>query len=131
MKENFYPSRISILLLGDALVLALTTLLGLAEHGSLGAAMVRLWSTFLPMLVAWLLVAPHLGAFDQSRVSDPRQLWRPFWAMVLAAPLGAWLRGLWLGSAVLLNFVWIIGGVNALAILAWRGLYLGATSKLR
>jgi hypothetical protein len=83
------------------------------------------------MLVAWLLVAPHLGVFDPARASAARQLWRPFWAMILAAPLGAWLRGLWLGSPVMLNFVWIIGGVNALAILAWRALYLGAASKLR
>jgi hypothetical protein len=51
--------------------------------------------------------------------------------MILAAPLGAWLRGLWLGSPVLLNFVWVIGGVNALAILVWRSLYLGAVAKLR
>ena len=36
-------------------------------------------------LAAWLLTAPFLGAFDPQRMATTSQLWRPFWAMILAA----------------------------------------------
>jgi hypothetical protein len=43
--------------------------------------------------------------------------------MVLAGPMAAWLRGVLLNSPILPLFVIILGGVSALAILTWRGLY--------
>jgi len=54
---------------------------------------------------------------------DARQLWRPFWAMVLAAPLASWLRAVWLNAPILWLFVLVLGGFSALGILAWRALY--------
>jgi hypothetical protein len=123
-----------ILWLGDALVLALMTVAGFASHdllGPEGASGIRMLTTFLPFLAAWLLVAPHLGAFDRNHVTDARQLWRPFWAMVLAAPLGAWLRGVWLGAPILPVFVAVVGGLNALALLVWRAVYLLVDSRMR
>ena len=111
------------LIIGDILTLTIVTVIGFASHGTAGTAGSRMLTTFIPLLVAWLLIAPHLKVYDRDIVLDGRQLWRPFWAMVLAGPMAAWLRGVLLNSPILPVFVIILGGVSALAILAWRGLY--------
>lgn len=115
--------KINWLVIGDSVTLAAVTAFGFASHGTLGSAGMRLLTTFIPLLVAWFLVSPHLGVYDPARVIDPRQLWRPFWAMVLAAPFAAWMRAAWLGTVILPIFVVILGGISALAILLWRSLY--------
>ena len=113
-----------LLVTGDAVVLALVTLYGFASHDLLGSAGWRLLSTFGPLLLSWFLVSPHLRVFDLQRVAQPRQLWRPFWAMVLAGPLAAFLRGLILDAPIIPLFVIVLGGISALALLAWRALFL-------
>jgi hypothetical protein len=123
--------RALILLLGDLVTLALVTIFGFASHDELGTAGVRLLTTFFPLLAAWLLVAPFLKVFDLDIANNPRQLWRPFWAMVLAAPMAAWMRGAWVRSPILPIFVVILGGVSALALLAWRFVYWLITSRLK
>jgi hypothetical protein len=133
VKEASTKNRWIALLVGDALVLAVMTVAGFASHdllGPEGASGPRMLATFFPFFAAWLLIGPHLGVFDRTKVSDARQLWRPFWAMVLAAPLAAWLRGVWLGSPVLPVFVAVVGGLNAVALLVWRTLYLLVASRL-
>ncbi len=53
-----------------------------------------------------------------------RSLWRPFWAMVLAAPLGVLLRSLWLGtSTMIVDFTLVMGGLSALTLVGWRCLF--------
>ncbi len=116
-------SRITWLIAGDVLTLGLVTIFGFATHGTLGSAGMRMLTTFIPVLIAWLLIAPFVGAYNLEWTADVRQLWRPFWAMVLAAPFAAWLRGAWLGTAIMPMFVVVLGGVSALAILCWRLLY--------
>jgi hypothetical protein len=111
------------LLPGDILVLALVTFFGFARHGTLGSAGLRMLSTFVPLTLAWLLIAPHLGAFDETYCRDPRQIWRPFWAMVLGGPLAAFFRGVLLGQPVQIVFVIVLGGVSALSLAAWRFVY--------
>lgn len=115
--------RERVLILGDIITLGLVTVYGFASHNELGTAGWRILTTFVPLLVAWILISPHLGVFEVARVSDPRQLWRPFWAMVMAGPMAAWIRGAWLNTPIQPVFVLIIGGVSALAILAWRFLF--------
>lgn len=132
-------TRTSTLLAGDLVVLALVTLYGFASHGELDTAGTRLLTTFIPLIVAWLLIAPHLGVYNSDRAADPRQIWRPFWAMVLAGPFAGWLRGVilgWLDGAPLGQpvqplFVVIFGGVAALALLVWRALYLFIATRRR
>jgi hypothetical protein len=121
------PSRkaqISTLVIGDVVTIALVTGIGFAMHGTLGTAGFRMLTTFVPLLIAWIAVAPFLGAYDPGRAMDAPQLWRPFWAMVLAAPLAGWLRGVWLNAPILWLFVLVLGGFSALGILAWRALYI-------
>ena len=117
------------LIIGDIFTLALVTLFGFASHNELGTAGSRMLTTFLPLVFAWLLISPWLGVFDAAITSNPRQLWRPFWAMILAGPMAGWIRGAWLQSPILPIFVVILGGVSALAILAWRALFWVITSR--
>jgi ABC-type xylose transport system permease subunit len=55
--------------------------------------------------------------------SNPKQLWRPVLAMLLAAPLAGLLRAMMLNSVVIPLFVLILGGSAALGMLVWRGLW--------
>lgn len=122
--------KLIILILGDALTLALVTLSGFLSHQTLATAGVRILATYLPLLLSWSLAAPLLGAYDLMRVLDGRQLWRPVWAMLLAAPLAGLLRGLWLGQVILPLFVVILGGISALAMLVWRILFWALSRRV-
>jgi hypothetical protein len=112
-----------VLAAGDVLVLALVTVYGFASHDQLGTAGARMLTTFVPLLIGWFLVSPHLQAFDLQRAARAWDLWRPFWAMILAAPLAVFIRAVMLSTAINPIFVVIIGGVAALALLAWRAIF--------
>ena len=112
------------LVAGDVLVLGLVTMYGFASHDLLGTAGWRLLSTFGPLLISWFFVSPHLLVFDLDRAAQPGQLWRPFWAMVLAGPLAAFLRGMLLNAPIIPLFVIVLGGTAAIALLVWRALFL-------
>lgn len=123
MNKSKHISALGILVAGDILVLLLVTIFGFATHGELGSAGLRMLTTFVPLVVAWVLVAPHLGVFDLEKSSQAGQLWRPFWAMVLAGPLAAWLRGTLLNTPIVPIFVVVLGGICAIALFLWRLLY--------
>lgn len=112
-----------ILFVGDALVFGLVTLYGFISHDTLGTAGMRILATIIPFMAAWFLVAPHLRAFDLSLIGDLRQLWRPVWAVWLAAPLAALLRGLWLDTVIIPVFVLVLGGFGSIGILIWRAIF--------
>lgn len=115
---------IAWLLAGDIVTLGLVTLFGFASHDLLNTAASRILTTFIPLLISWLLIAPFLGNYDLGRMLRPVNLWRPFYAMVLAGPMAGFLRGVMLGNApVLPVFVVVLGGISALALLAWRTLF--------
>ena len=120
-----------VLIAGDIITLAIVTIIGFASHGSADTAGSRMLTTFIPLVAAWLLIAPYLKVYDRKIVLEGSQLWRPLWAMVLAAPMAAWLRGLMLSSPILPVFVVILGGVSAVAILIWRGLYWLVATRLK
>ena len=120
-----------ILILGDIITLALVTIIGFASHGTADTAGARMLSTFVPLVVAWFLVAPFLQVYKIEYGLDGRQLWRPIWARVIAAPMAAWLRGLMLSSPILPIFVVILGGVSVVAIFVWRALFWLVASRLR
>jgi hypothetical protein len=114
----------SILILGDIITLALITLIGFANHNELRLFPInRMLATFLPLLAGWFLISPWLGLFKVEITSNPRQLWRPALAMLLAAPLAGLLRALMLNSVVIPLFVLVLGGSAVLGMLIWRTLW--------
>ena len=120
-----------VLIVGDIFTLIIVTVIGFASHGTAGTAGSRMLTTFLPLAAAWFLIAPHLKVYDNESVLDWRQLWRPFWSMVLAAPMAAWMRGVIIDSPILPLFVVILGGFSALGILAWRALFLLVLNRIK
>ena len=120
-----------VLIAGDIITLAIVTVIGFASHGTADTAGSRMLTTFIPLVVAWFLVAPFLQVYDNQISLDGRQLWRPLWAMILASPMAAWLRGLMLNSPILPVFVIILGGISAVAILVWRGIYWLVATRMK
>jgi hypothetical protein len=122
--------RLYLLILGDILALFVITLIGFANHNELLKFPVgRIMATSVPLLAGWFLIAPWLGLFKPEIYSNPRQLWRPVLAMVLAAPLTGLLRAMMLNSIVIPLFVLILGGSAALGMLVWRILWWVFTRK--
>ena len=119
------------LIAGDIITLAIVTVIGFASHGTADTAGSRMLTTFIPLVVAWFLVAPFLHVYDTEVFLDGRQLWRPLWAMILASPMAAWLRGLMLNSPILPVFVIILGGVSTVAILVWRGIFWLVATRMK
>ena len=119
------------LIIGDIITLIIVTIIGFASHGTAGSAGTRMLTTLLPLAAAWFLISPHLKVYDKYLVFDWQQLWRPFWSMVLAAPMAAWMRGVILNSPILPLFVVILGGFSALGILAWRALFLLVLNRIK
>lgn len=114
----------NILILGDILAILITILIGFVTHGETDMSFLpRMAAAFLPLVIAWFLIAPFLGLFQKENTSDPRQLWRTVLAMIFAGPLAAVLRGLWLGAAIIPIFAVVLASTSAFGMLVWRGLY--------
>lgn len=126
MRNNRH-TQVSILIAGDLAVILVVTLFGFFSHGTLGTAGARMFSTFFPLVAGWFAVAPFLHAYDPKMAAAPAQLWRPFWSMIIAAPMAAFLRGVWLNAPILPLFVFILGGTSSFAILFWRGIFVAAS----
>jgi len=113
------------LIAGDTLALAIITVIGFATHGETNISFVpRMFTSFIPLLIGWFLLAPWLGLFQVQITSDTKQLWRPPLAMMLAAPMAAILRAAMLNGVALPLFALILGGSAALGMFVWRGMYL-------
>ena len=131
MRNSFNSRLVLILLIGDSLVLAAMTAAGFVQHNTLNSGVSRMLVTYLSTFIAWMLVAPVIRAFDSQVVFNPKELWRPLWAAAVSMPLAAFLRGLWLDTPIMPIFIFVFGGSNGLAILAWRALFLMVNNGLR
>lgn len=113
------------IILGDILAMAIITVIGFATHGETDISFLpRMLTTFIPLVISWFLIAPWLETFNAQIISDPKQLWRPPLAMLLASPMTTILRAAMLNAVALPLFTMILGGSAALGMLVWRGLYL-------
>lgn len=111
-------------MLGDIFAMLAITLIGFATHGELKTSFItRMSALFFPLIIAWFLLSPWLGLFQTEIISNPRQLWRPALAMLLAVPLAAVLRGLILNAPIIPIFVVVLITTSALGMLVWRGIY--------
>jgi hypothetical protein len=125
MKKITLTTAQWILIAGDLVVFVIVTAAGFATHRELNmAAWQRILAVFLPLLGGWLAILPFSQVYDLDKAFDPRQLWRPFWAMVVCMPFAMWLRSAWLNTTVIPVFVFVMAGISALAILVWRAIFL-------
>jgi len=130
MDPNLMQKTIWTLIAGDILALAVITVIGFASHGETDISFVpRVFTTFIPLVVSWFLIAPWLGLFNSQIISNPKQLWRPPLAMLLAAPMAVILRATMLNGVALPLFTIILGGSAALGMLIWRALFLFLRKK--
>lgn len=120
-REQDASARASWLFVGDVLVYAIATFVGFAAHGELVlAAWGRLAATLVSFTVAWFLISPWIVKRVEPDDRDAGRLWRPPLAAIYAAPLGAWLRGLWIGAPIQIVFVAVMGAVTAILMVVWR-----------
>jgi hypothetical protein len=109
------------LLFGDSLAFILITLVGFASHERLSFELAgRMLATFLPFFGAWLLIIPWMGLHKPKSPRDTNTLWRVPLAVIFAAPLGGWLRGLLLNTPIMPVFILVMAGVMTLTMCAWR-----------
>lgn len=106
------------LLIGDSVLLCATSVVGFLTHNQVIDW--RIITTYLPYQIAWLLIAPWLGVYNQKESKDSHQIWRPILAAFLAAPMAAWLRGVWINRPILPVFVLALGLSAALGFGIWR-----------
>jgi flagellar biosynthesis protein FliQ len=112
------------LVFGDILALLVTTLLGFITHGEVDLSFLpHFLALFVPLVIAWFLLAPWFGLFQQEISSSPRRFWRTVFAMAFVAPFAAVMRGLVLNTAILPIFVVVLAATSTIGMLLWRGLY--------
>jgi hypothetical protein len=117
-------NSIRFLILGDILAIAIVTLIGFATRGETDLSFLpRMAAAFFPLTIAWFLLSPWFGLFKQEVASNPKQLWRPVLAMLLAAPFAAVLRGLVLNAPIIPVFAVVLASTSAFGMLVWRGIY--------
>ena len=115
-----------ILILGDLLAIALVTLIGFATHGEADVSFVpRMAALYVPLSIAWFLLAPSLGLFQPETTSHPKHLWRAALTAIFAAPLAAVLRGFILNAPVIPIFAAVLAGTSALGMVVWRLIWWG------
>jgi len=119
------------LVLGDLCAIALVTLIGFATHGEAVLAFIpRMAVLFIPLAIAWFVLAPWFGLFRTEVTVDPRQIWRPALAMIFAAPAAVIARGLLLNTPIIPIFGVVLSATSGLGMLLWRALALLLVRKL-
>jgi hypothetical protein len=114
----------AILILGDILAICLVTIIGFATHNESGLSFLpRMAAAFFPLAISWFLLAPWFGLFQDEIVHNARQLWRPAFTALFAAPLAAVLRGFILNAPIIPIFAVVLGVTTAFGIVLWRWLY--------
>jgi hypothetical protein len=121
-----------VIILGDILAILIVTVIGFATHGEADLSFLpRMSAAFFPLTIAWFLLAPWFGLFQSEIISNPKQLWRPVLAMLLAAPLAAVLRGLLLNAPIIPIFAVVLASTSAFGMFLWRGIYFLLRRKTR
>jgi flagellar biosynthesis protein FliQ len=120
----------SILIIGDILTILIITFIGFASHGEAGLSFLpRMLAIFLPLALAWFVLSPFLGLFQQEIVSKPNQLWRPAMVMIFAGPFAVVVRGLLLNTPIIPIFAVVLSFTSAFGVLIWRAIILVLNRK--
>jgi len=120
------------LVVGDILAIAIVTVVGFATHGETGASFLpRMAVIFFPLTMAWFILSPFLGLFQQEIISNPKQLWRPILAMFFAALLAVVIRGLFLNAPIIPIFGVVLSATSAFGMVIWRGFYFWVSNRAK
>ena len=116
--------RITLLVIGDALVFLIFATIGRRSHGEAAGldAVLQTVQTAAPFAIAWFIVSPFLGAYRRELESQPRTMaLRTLLAWVAAWPLSMILRGVFVDHAVPpWTFALITLVTNTILLLLWR-----------
>lgn len=122
--SSTHSTSTRILWAGDLVAYGIVTLAGFTSHGTLeSAAIMRMLATFVPFYISWLIFSFWGRVHRRKTNGGIPWLALSGLAAFLSAPLGATLRGFWLGTPILPTFVLVMGLVSTLGILVWRGIY--------
>ena len=112
------------LILGDILALALVTVIGFVTHGEGGIEYLpRMAAAFLPLAVAWLILAPWFDLFNPQIPLHLKTLGSLALAIVFAAPLALVFRGLLLNAPIIPIFAVVFTLTSMFGLIAWRVIY--------
>jgi hypothetical protein len=116
--------RIISLVVGDALVFLIFSVIGRLSHGERvdPAAFPQVVATAAPFAIGWFIIAPYVGAYRQNVTTQPRQMaLRTAFAWLLSLPVGLTLRGIFVDhdvppiSFAIVTFVFVM-----LVLQLWR-----------
>lgn len=120
--------RRGVLLVGDALVLLVFSLGGIAFHRVPGSAWLQLWRIGLPFALGYFLVAGMLGALRPTVVGLEFAR-RSAAAWVVGIGLGVLLRVIIEGRTPIPSFLLVTFLFTGTLLLTWRGLYWSLSRK--
>jgi DUF3054 family protein len=116
--------RITLLVIGDALVFFIFAAIGRRSHGeAVGLdAILQTVQTAAPFAIAWFIVSPFLGAYRRELESQPRIMaLRTLLSWLAAWPLSMIFRGVFVDHAVPpWTFALITLVTNTILLLLWR-----------
>lgn len=115
------------LAVGDAAAIVLFAVIGLANHRE-GITVAGLARNVLPILGAWVVVAPIVGTYRNPSFRSMLATW------IIAVPIGVVIRAIALqreadGSQVVFGVITLV--TTGLLLLAWRGIAALATRRER
>lgn len=114
----------TILILGDVLAIAILTVIGFATHGETDTSYLpRMAVVFFPTLIAWFVLAPWFGLFDQQVLGEWKNLYRIPLAVLFAGPLALVLRAIILNAPIIPIFAIVFSSTSAVGLTVWRVIY--------
>lgn len=114
----------TILILGDVLAIAILTIIGFATHGETELSFLpRMAAVFFPTLIAWFMLAPWFGLFDEKILGEWKNLYRILLAAIFAGPFALVLRAFVLNAPIIPIFAAVFASSSALGMAVWRAIY--------
>jgi len=119
-QQNSRIMRLTLLVIGDALVFVIFTIIGMRSHKeSLTLPSVLL--TAAPFAIGWFVVSPFIGAFQRNVTrSVSKMSLRTVLSWLIAWPIGLILRGIINQEIPPVSFAIVTLITNAVFLQLWR-----------
>ena len=115
--------KLVVLVVVDVLIFLLFATVGRASHAE-SLPLLGIAQTAAPFLLAWLAVAPVLGAYRSALLTQPLPMAaQSLIAWIAACVLGLFIRSAWLQREIILTFALVTFGVVAVLLVGWRTLF--------